>query len=60
MPEADNQQFSSQRERLSAEKVGRMHRAVGGDLLVEEMILRFIAHRYGARSLVFLPTHVAA
>ena len=32
---------------------------VGGDLLTEEQILRFIRARYGARSLVYLPPQVA-
>jgi hypothetical protein len=33
---------------------------VGGDRLTEERIRRFIAARYQARSLVFLPPQVAA
>jgi hypothetical protein len=28
--------------------------------MTEEMILRFVAQRYGARNLVYLPAHVAA
>jgi hypothetical protein len=32
---------------------------VGGDPVVEEQVLRFIAHQYGARSLVYLPAKVA-
>jgi hypothetical protein len=32
---------------------------VGGDPVVEEQVLRFIAHQYGARSLVYLPPKVA-
>lgn len=46
-------------EKLTAQTVERLHRVVGGDARVEEMILRFIAHRYGAKSLVYLPAHVA-
>ena len=39
--------------------VERLHRLVGGDVQVEEMILRFIAARYGAKNLFYLPTKVA-
>ena len=46
--------------KLSAATVERIHRAVGGDPVVEEMILRFAASRYGARNLLHLPSHVAA
>jgi hypothetical protein len=46
--------------RLSAGTVQRIERLVGGDLVTEEQILRFIQARYGARSLVFLPPQVAA
>jgi len=45
--------------KLPAEMVERLHRAVGGDVRVEEMILRFIADRYGAKSLIYLPPQVA-
>ena len=47
-------------QRLAASTVERIHRAVGGDAVVEEMILRFIANRYGAANLLQLPPHVAA
>ena len=40
--------------------VERIHRAVGGEPLVEAMILRFIEARYGARNLCHLPPQVAA
>jgi hypothetical protein len=40
--------------------VQRIERLVGGDAVLEEQILRFIKAQYGARSLVFLPPHVAA
>lgn len=46
-------------ERLPVQTVERLHRAVGGDALVEEMILRFIADRYGSRNLCYLPSTVA-
>jgi hypothetical protein len=44
---------------LPVETVERLHRLVGGDARGEEMILRFIADRYGAGSLIYLPPHVA-
>jgi hypothetical protein len=40
--------------------VQRIERLVGGDARTEDQILRFIAARYGARSLVHLPGQVAA
>ena len=46
--------------RLSAGTVLRIERLIGGDLVTEEQILRFIRARYGARSLVFLTPQVAA
>jgi hypothetical protein len=49
-----------QQERLTVAMVERLQRVVGGDRLTEEQILRFIAARYQARSLVFLPPPVAA
>ncbi len=45
--------------RLPAPTVQRIERLVGGDLVTEEQILRFIQDRYGARSLLFLPPEVA-
>ena len=47
-------------ERLPVATVGRIERLVGGDLVVEDQVLRFIAGRYGAKSLLYLPRHVAA
>lgn len=46
--------------RLSPREVERLHRLLGGDPVTEERILRFISARYGARSLFYLPSHVAA
>jgi hypothetical protein len=46
-------------ERLPVPTVERLHRLLGGDARVEDMVLRFSAGRYGARSLVFLPARVA-
>lgn len=45
--------------RLSVQAVERLHRLLGGDARVEEMILRFIAAHYGAVGLLYLPTNVA-
>ena len=44
------------RARLLPRDVERLHRVLGGDPVTEEAVLRFVAARYGARSLVF---HVA-
>ncbi len=38
----------------------RIERLVGGDPVVEEQVLRFIAHQYGAKGLCYLPQSVAA
>jgi hypothetical protein len=45
--------------RLPVQMVERLHRVIGGDARAEEMILRFIDERYGARSLIYLPAKVA-
>ena len=45
--------------RQSVQTVERLHRLLGGDVRVEEMILRFIADRYGAKNLLYLPPQVA-
>jgi hypothetical protein len=39
--------------------VEHLHRLLGGDGRVEYMVLRFIADRYGVKSLQHLPLHVA-
>ena len=46
--------------RIGAATVLRIERLVGGDPVTEDQILRFIGVRYGARSLAYLPSHVAA
>ncbi len=46
--------------RLPVGTVQRIERLVGGDPVSEERILRFIAARYGAKSLLYLPPQVAA
>ena len=45
--------------RLPVDVIQHIHRLVGGDAHVEEMVLRFIADRYGAMSLLYLPPHIA-
>ena len=45
--------------RLSVQTVERLHRLLGGDAHVEGMVLQFIADKYGARNLLYLPPHVA-
>ena len=47
-------------ERLPVATVLRIERLVGGDPVVEDQVLRFIAARYGAKNLLYLPRHVAA
>jgi hypothetical protein len=44
---------------LSVATVQRIERLVGGDPVTEGEILRFIAARYGAENLLYLPPHVA-
>ena len=46
--------------RLPVGTVQRIERLVGGDPVTEVQILRFIAARYGAKNLFYLPPHVAA
>ena len=50
----------SPQSRLSPREVERLHNALGGDPRIEEMILRFIGDRWGARNLFYLPPKVAA
>ena len=44
--------------RLSVQTVEWLHRLLGGDPRVEEMILQFVADKYGAKNLFYLPPHV--
>jgi hypothetical protein len=46
--------------RLPVQTVERLHRVLGGDARLEEMILQFIAVRYAAQDLLQLPPHVAS
>jgi len=45
--------------RLSVQTVERLHRLLGGDAHVEGMVLQFIADKYGAKNLLYLPPQVA-
>jgi hypothetical protein len=38
----------------------RLERLLGGDPVTEDLILRFIGHRYGARNLFYVPAKAAA
>jgi hypothetical protein len=46
--------------RLPVREVERLHQGLGGDPVTEEMVLRFIGARWGARNLFHLPAKVAA
>ena len=54
------EQTSAGTVRLPVAMVQRIERLVGGDPVTEEQILGFIAARYGAKNLIYLPAHVAA
>jgi hypothetical protein len=45
--------------RIRIQVVEELQRVLGGDPVTETMIVRFIADRYGARSLCFLAPKVA-
>ena len=45
--------------RMSVQTVERLHRLLGGDAHVEGMVLQFIADKYGAKNLLYLPPNVA-
>ena len=49
----------SPQSRLSPREVERLERLLGGDPVTEEMVLRFIGDRWGARNLFYLPDKVA-
>ena len=51
---------NSESGRLSVQTVERLHRLLGGDARVEDMVLRFITHRYRAKNLLNVPPHVAS
>jgi len=46
-------------ERLPVQMVEHLHRLLGGDARVEEMVLHFITDHYGAANLLQLPLSVA-
>ncbi len=52
--------FEPSETRLPVVTVQRLERVLGGDPVTEDQVLRFIAARYGAKSLFYLPPHVAA
>ena len=45
--------------RLTVQTVELLHRLLAGDARTEAMIIQFIENRYGAKSLLELPQHVA-
>ena len=53
-------QIDARTGRLSVATVQHIERLVGGDALVEGIVLRFIAVRWDARNLLYLPVNVAA
>ena len=52
--------FEPYETRLPVATVQRLERLLGGDPVTEDRVLRFIAARYGAKSLFYLPPHVSA
>ena len=46
--------------RLPVDVVQHIHRLLGGDAHVEDMVLQFIADKYAAPNLLYLPPHVAS
>jgi hypothetical protein len=46
--------------RLPVQVVEHLHRLVGGDARVEKMVLEYIACRWGAKNLFYLPPNVAS
>ena len=47
-------------ERLPVQVVEHLHRLLGGDAHVEDMVLKFIADKYAAPNLLYLPPAVAS
>lgn len=45
---------------LPVATVEHLHRLLGGDARVEDMVLKFIADKYGAKNLFHLPPPVAS
>ena len=45
--------------RLPVQVVEHLHRLLGGDAHVEDMVLQFIADKYGAKNLLHLPPNIA-
>lgn len=61
LPDRDQEERGTARGtgRLPVQTVEHLHRLLGGDPRLEAMVLRFIADKYGARNLLFLPPKVA-
>ena len=59
MPEARPAEQVRAGPAITVASVQRIERLVGGDPVTEDQILRFIAARYSARSLLYLPPQVA-
>jgi hypothetical protein len=47
------------KERLPVQVVEHLHRLVGGDARVEKMVLDYIAFRWGAKNLFYIPPKAA-
>jgi len=45
--------------RLPVNRVESLHRVLAGDPVLEDLVLRFIEHRYGAPSLLYLSERIA-
>jgi len=52
--------FEPSETRLPVATVRRLEHVLGGDPVTEDLVLRFIAAKYGAKNLFYLPPHVAA
>ena len=46
-------------QRLPVNRVESLHRVLAGDPVLEDLVLRFIGERYGAKSLLYLNEGVA-
>ena len=52
--------INSETGRLPVQVVEHLHRLLGGDAHVEDMVLKFIADKYAAPNLLYLPPTVAS
>ena len=53
-------QNTGSNDRIGVSTVVHLERVLGGDPMTEEMVLRFIGVRWGAKNLFYLPPKVAA